>query len=222
MDLSSTYHWDFGDSSIADATVEDQAEVRFNNSGTYTVTFTRSPTAEGCWIRHLMRCGFNPISPRFQSPQSSWGLIYVDSQEVVGEGGVNAFDGDPATIWHTEWKYSKPAHPHEIQIDLGETYELEKFHYLLRQGDNVNGRIKDYQLYVSEKLGHSGCSGSFPNTANEQIVLFSSLPIWTLPSSVARRSQRPTIYLYRKSISWGGFLTVTCRREGRSTTRHKT
>ncbi|MGD9247105.1 MAG: fibronectin type III domain-containing protein, partial [Desulfobacteraceae bacterium] len=48
--------------------------------------------------------------------QNDWQLVSVDSEELVGEDGaaVNAFDGNPDTIWHTEWRYSTPTHPHEL------------------------------------------------------------------------------------------------------------
>jgi chitodextrinase len=38
--LPLTYRWDFGDPAIADSTVEDPGAVRFDNPGTYTVSFT--------------------------------------------------------------------------------------------------------------------------------------------------------------------------------------
>src|SRR5690606_35594180 len=52
--------------------------------------------------------------------RSTPAVVYVDSEETNAETapGVNATDGDPNTIWHTEWEsYNKP-YPHEIQIDL--------------------------------------------------------------------------------------------------------
>ncbi len=62
-------------------------------------------------------------------PKETWSLIYCDSQELIGENGTatNAFDGNPATIWHTEWFRANPPCPHEIQIDLGYTYYVDGF-----------------------------------------------------------------------------------------------
>ena len=39
---------------------------------------------------------------------SEWTLLYVDSEELVGEDGaaVNAFDGDVNTFWHTKKSYA--------------------------------------------------------------------------------------------------------------------
>ncbi len=83
--------------------------------------------------------------------QSGWSLMYVDSQELVGENGaaINAFDGDPATIWHTQWSGTSPLPPHEIQIDLGGEYTLSALRYLPRQGGTLNGTIRDYEVYLS-------------------------------------------------------------------------
>jgi len=43
-------------------------------------------------------------------------VVKVDSEETAGEDGrgINAVDGNPNTIWHTQWKDASPAHPHEI------------------------------------------------------------------------------------------------------------
>jgi len=66
-------------------------------------------------------------------PKSGWSLLYVDSEELVGEDGaaVNAFDGDVNTFWHTKWLGNPdPPPPHEIQIDLGDVYDIDGFRYL--------------------------------------------------------------------------------------------
>jgi len=79
-------------------------------------------------------------------------LIKVDSEEVDGENGrgTNAVDGNPETIWHTEWQDATPEHPHEIIIKLNEPTTLKGFTYLPRQDDSENGTIKDYEFYLSD------------------------------------------------------------------------
>ncbi|MFK7774049.1 MAG: LamG-like jellyroll fold domain-containing protein [Saprospiraceae bacterium] len=63
--------------------------------------------------------------------KTSWSLHYVDSEETVGENapGTNAFDGDNSTYWHTQWNGGSPAHPHELQIDLGNDHDIVGFKY---------------------------------------------------------------------------------------------
>ena len=110
-------------------------------------------------------------------PQTNWRLWYVDSEETVGEDGAaeNAFDGNPATIWHTQW--GGPPPPHEIQIDLGGIYSIDGFRYLPRQNTSQNGTIKDYEFYVSTNGSNWGspvATGTFANTKTEKEVLFAA------------------------------------------------
>jgi len=88
-------------------------------------------------------------------PHSGWTLRYVDSQETAGENGVaqNAFDGNPATFWMTQWSpwgSTAAPLPHEIQIDLGNRYTLTRVRYLPRQDEWLNGNIQTAEIYVSE------------------------------------------------------------------------
>jgi hypothetical protein len=109
-------------------------------------------------------------------PRDDWTLLYVDSEELVGENGAatNAFDGNVRTIWHTEWWFADPPHPHELQIDLGSRYELVTLRLLGRhRGDN--GRIRDFEFYVSDDgaawVGPV-VTGSLADTSDEQAVSF--------------------------------------------------
>lgn len=79
-----------------------------------------------------------------------WKVVYVDSEENFAEGdpAENAFDGKPDSFWHTLWSAPHPKHPHTLVVDLGQEHELSGVRLLPRQ-DSVNGRIKDYQLYLS-------------------------------------------------------------------------
>jgi len=172
-----TYLWQFGaGSGIPNSTQQNPGSVQFNVPGTYTVTFTvtdalglSDPTPATRTI--AVRGGSGII------PQQGWSLVYVDSQELVGENGAatNAFDGAPGTIWHTEWFRSNPPCPHEIQIDLGFNYNINGFRYLPRQDGSTNGRIGQYEFYVSTSPTNWGspvASGTFANSATEKEVLF--------------------------------------------------
>ena len=109
-------------------------------------------------------------------PSTEWALVFVDSQERVAENGAaaNAFDGDPATIWHTQWQGPTAAVPHEIQIALGATHAVSGFRYLPRQG-SANGRIGRFEFYVSSDgvtWGSPVATGLFTNEEREQEVQF--------------------------------------------------
>jgi regulator of extracellular matrix RemA (YlzA/DUF370 family) len=111
-------------------------------------------------------------------PQAGWTLVSVDSEETIQEdgAGINAIDGNPATMWHTEWGLADPPPPHEIQIDLGAVYEVSGFRYLPRQDGIVNGRIGQFEFYVSVdgvNWGSPVSEGTFANDATEKDVLIS-------------------------------------------------
>lgn len=109
--------------------------------------------------------------------RQGWKVVRVDSEETSGENGrgANVLDGNGTTFWHTEWSAKSPKHPHEIVIDLGSSQKIAGFRYLPRQGQTVNGRIKDYEFFVGEdpeKLGEPVAQGTFPNDGAEQQVRF--------------------------------------------------
>lgn len=111
-------------------------------------------------------------------PQSAMKIIYVDSQETTGENGaaVNVLDGKPDTYWHTEWYVKSPGYPHEMIFELDRVYVIENFSYLPRKSSS-NGRIKDYQIFVSDDPGNWGdavLDGRWTDQTAQQIVKFSS------------------------------------------------
>jgi hypothetical protein len=81
-------------------------------------------------------------------------VINVDS-EAVGHEGDNAIDGNPNTIWHTEWEGNAPKYPHQITIELQEQTEIKGLTYLPRQ-DMSNGWIAEYQVYLKKKKKNWG------------------------------------------------------------------
>jgi beta-galactosidase len=86
---------------------------------------------------------------------TGWTIASVDSEETEKEDGSagNAIDGQTANFWHTQWGSAAPDHPHCLIIDLGKSETIGGFRYTPRQGDaNVGGRLKDYRIYVGDKL----------------------------------------------------------------------
>jgi hypothetical protein len=176
-DFPLSYRWSFGaGSGIPDSLLEDPGPVQFTTPGTFTVTLTVSDAQ-----------GFTDPTPATRTitvrsgsgllPQSGWTLKYADSQELAGENGaaVNAFDNNSGTIWHTQWVGASPSHPHEIQINLGAVYEIDGFRYLPRQDGSANGRIAQYEFYVSSdgtNWGTAAATGVFASTAGEKEVTF--------------------------------------------------
>ena len=89
--------------------------------------------------------------PPVALPKAGMSVVSFDSQETEGEDGAaaNAIDDDSSTFWHTEWLAQEAAYPHHIAVDLGASHPLTSISVQGRPGTNLNGRIKDYQVYVS-------------------------------------------------------------------------
>ncbi|MCX6267920.1 MAG: discoidin domain-containing protein [Bacteroidetes bacterium] len=106
--------------------------------------------------------------------KNGWSLLYADSEEINDPGlATMSFDGDPSTIWHTRWSTGNDPYPHEIQVGLGGRFRISKFTYLPRQ-DGENGRIKNYELYISNDSLSWGApvkTGEFVNTAAPQTII---------------------------------------------------
>jgi pimeloyl-ACP methyl ester carboxylesterase len=106
-------------------------------------------------------------------------VVKVDSEETAGEDGkgVNAVDGNPNTIWHTQWRGVSPAHPHEIILQLDPPCKIKGLTYLPRQelGDD-DGTIESYEIYVSvdgKDFGQPVKKGEFfPYGKDKRTVLF--------------------------------------------------
>src|SRR5215831_16497384 len=110
-------------------------------------------------------------------PQQQFRVVSVDSQELVGENGAatNAIDGNPATIWHTEWFQQTAPLPHTLVLDLGAQYQVDGFRYLPRQDGIDNGTIASYQFYVSPDgttWGNAVTAGILAADTTEKTVRF--------------------------------------------------
>jgi photosystem II stability/assembly factor-like uncharacterized protein len=139
-----------------------QNGVNYEKEITDMVTTTTCPSIDDC---------NNPA----EVPKDMWHLIYVDSEELGFPGkAIMSYDDDFSTIWHTRWSTGTDPYPHEIQIDMGQPYLIYSFTYYTRQ-DGPNGRIKDYELYISEdslNWGEPVSTGTWTNTSAPQKIEF--------------------------------------------------
>jgi hypothetical protein len=127
-------------------------------AGSTSATFTVNTVAVSSSTSSIISASYNsvqktatlrvnsgsPISP------TGWSVI-ADSQETSCYNGAaaNAVDGNPSTLWVTQFCGGTAAMAHHIDINLGAPYSLTAFQYLARQDGCANGWIKDYQFYVS-------------------------------------------------------------------------
>lgn len=160
-----SYIWDFGDGTKAAGVTVSHQLTNENPQVTLTVADDKG----GIALTQIV-VGTTVLP---------WKLHYVDSEELVGENGgaTNAFDGDPATIWHTEYRLLQTSYPHEIQINLGAMYSIDGIRYLPRQDGGINGTISQYAIYVSTDgidWGNTVAQGTFTANTAEKEVLFPS------------------------------------------------
>lgn len=104
-------------------------------------------------------------------------VVSVDSQELIGGNypATNVIDGNTATIWHTEYSQVSPPQPHTLVLNIGASYQVDRFRYLPRQDGGINGTIAGYELYVSTDgvtWGSAVATGTFAANTLEKIVNF--------------------------------------------------
>ncbi|MEZ6124710.1 MAG: sulfatase-like hydrolase/transferase [Planctomycetaceae bacterium] len=63
-----------------------------------------------------------------------------------------AIDGDPDTLWHTQFSPQQVAHPHELVIDVGRVRTIAGVRYLARQDKGWNGAFGQTEVQVSATL----------------------------------------------------------------------
>jgi hypothetical protein len=107
------------------------------------------------------------------SPLQKLGATITASNHHPTHSPDLAIDGNPSTIWHTNWEpMVKP--PHELILDLKERVRLRGVTYLPRQ-DMTNGRIARYEVYLSadgKEWGQEVAAGTWPNRASLETVRF--------------------------------------------------
>lgn len=75
--------------------------------------------------------------------------IKSSDSEQGGDEAINVIDGDINSIWHTQYSPDNSPYPHEIVFELDKIYGVSGLKYTPRQ-DGENGRISEYEIYVSE------------------------------------------------------------------------
>lgn len=80
--------------------------------------------------------------------RAAWKVLSVTSEEP-GEGMLTqAFDNNPKTYWHTDWRNVNPDYPHNFTLDLGEEMTATAIKMLPRT-DSANGLIGACKIELS-------------------------------------------------------------------------
>ncbi|MCK4627795.1 MAG: discoidin domain-containing protein, partial [Sedimentisphaerales bacterium] len=146
-----TYQWDFGDPDvnatyIVEATQADPGFIRFDNPGTYTVSFTVADAedVDPSPATRQVHVKYNSID----LAKDDWTVSCISEEtQYADQGCDNIIDGDPASYWNTEWGVVTN-YPHWVIIGLGGMYNIDEIIYTPRPNKSA-GRIKDYELYIS-------------------------------------------------------------------------
>lgn len=107
-------------------------------------------------------------------PQSRYKVADVSSQETTAENGAaaNAFDDNPLTAWSSQYSPVAPLASQHLTVDLGSSYPVAGVWVEPRQDGktisslyNTQGRIKDYQVQISNdgRSWQTAASGEFPD-----------------------------------------------------------
>ena len=79
---------------------------------------------------------------------SKWKLHAFSSEQIWNEKATNAFDGDPDTFWHTQYKDGEPGYPHSIACFLEGEKTLVGV-LTVQRLDMPNGRVKTCLIETS-------------------------------------------------------------------------
>ncbi len=107
--------------------------------------------------------------------KAGWKVVKADSEQA-GEGPAkDAIDGDPDTYWHTQYDPKTDRYPHELVIDMGKETTLSALRETPRQDGGVNGRVKGYEVYMSDSptsWGEPVAKGTLPDSAQPTFIEF--------------------------------------------------
>jgi hypothetical protein len=119
-------------------------------------------------------CGlFGDVAADGAEPEIVQVEVWANS-EAPGYEAFRALDGNPGTIWHTEFVGNSPSYPHELVIDLGSRRLIEGFTYRPRPGQG-NGTVDRFECWMADREEDRGvlvASGRFLPSAEEHRVAF--------------------------------------------------
>lgn len=108
-------------------------------------------------------------------PLQKLGATVAADNSHPNHGPELAIDGNPTTIWHTNWEPMAPM-PHHLILDLKKPVRVRGLTYLPRQ-DMTNGRISRFEVYttnVGQDWGRPIAAGEWPNDASLKTIRLDS------------------------------------------------
>ena len=80
-------------------------------------------------------------------PRTQW-TASADSSDL-SDSPANAIDGNPATLWHSQWDGAAPPPPHSFIVDMRRAALVQAVRVLPRQDRLSNGTIGRFRIYTS-------------------------------------------------------------------------
>ncbi|RYG23969.1 DUF4981 domain-containing protein [bacterium] len=102
----------------------------------------------------------------------AWSATASSFESNEGEP-ANVLDGNESTFWHTRWSGDKAQPPHSLVIDLKKPTAIGRV-LLTQRRENHNGRIGDYEVYLSDdgqSWGSAVAKGRLPDRDNAVVTL---------------------------------------------------
>lgn len=105
------------------------------------------------------------------------GALFRDGRVMLEGEPANALDDNVSTFWHSQYSSDKVQPPHHLIIDFGKTLNVASVIYTPR-ADMPNGRVKDYEIYLSEdeaQWGEPAAKGTMDRRAREETIKLSQV-----------------------------------------------
>lgn len=133
--------------------------------------------------------------------RDAWSVISSSEQGVSAKA---AFDGDPATEWHSRYSDKKPDPPHWIGLQFAQAVDFSGIRYLPRQAGWANGIARNYRLEV-RRPGKGWATVLQGKTQQESVVKQRAAHEISLPEAIEVDGFRMVI---ESDWSGGGFGTA--------------
>lgn len=146
------------------------------------------PAAKQLWTSLLHYAASAAFEPSVALSAQQWQLLWQQPRLLEKLGAVAsadssqpgfeaclAIDGDPATMWHTAWEPQAAPLPHWLMIDLQQPVTISGIKVLPRQDGNPNGRVIQFEIYVSsdaQSWGDPVAKGEWDARPIERVVRF--------------------------------------------------
>ncbi len=134
--------------------------------------------------------------------RSRWKVMANDFEPGEGDPS-HVIDGNPATIWHSQYTPERVKPPHYITVDMGESQSIQAVKVTPRTDAFTNGRAKEYELYVSENenFGQPALRGTLPDEGDTQTL--------KLPAPVKARYLRFVVLHDQPGYDFGSLAEIT-------------